>query len=210
VALSQRAVLHLLEGDFAAATSLIDEAETISKATGIQRVLAVRVALAAFGGQEHQASELTEISTKDAARRGEGAGLTFLQWATAVLGNGLGRYEEALAAARQASEDPHELIFSTWAAAELIEAATRSGVPELAAGALDRLTDSTQASGSDWALGIEALSRALVSKGKVAEGLYRDALSRLARTRLRVPLARAHLLYGEWLRRENRRTDASE
>jgi DNA-binding CsgD family transcriptional regulator len=210
VALSQRAALHLLEGEFAAATSLIEEAETISKATGSQRLLAVRVALAAFRGREHQASELTELSTKDAARRGEGAGLTFLQWATAVLGNGLGRYEEALAAAQQAGEDQHELLFSTWAAAELVEAATRSGVPERAAGALHRLSESTRASGSDWALGIEARSRALVSEGDAAERLHREALSRLARTRLRVELARAHLLYGEWLRRENRRTHARE
>jgi DNA-binding CsgD family transcriptional regulator len=210
VALSQRAALHLLEGDFAAATSLIEEAETISKATGSQRLLAVRVALAAFRGREHQASELTETSTKDVARRGEGAGLTFLQWATAVLGNGLGRYEEALAAAQQAGEDQHELLFSTWAAAELVEAATRSGVPERAARALRRLSDSTRASGSDWALGIEARSRALVSERDAAERLYREALDRLARTRLRMELARTHLLYGEWLRRENRRTDARE
>jgi DNA-binding CsgD family transcriptional regulator len=210
VALSQRAALHLLEGDFAAATSLIEEAETISKATGSQRLLAVRVALAAFRGREHQASELTETSTKDVARRGEGAGLTFLQWATAVLGNGLGRYEEALAAAQQAGEDQHELLFSTWAAAELVEAATRSGVPERAARALRRLSGSTRASGSDWALGIEARSRALVSERDAAERLYREALDRLARTRLRMELARTHLLYGEWLRRENRRTDARE
>jgi DNA-binding CsgD family transcriptional regulator/tetratricopeptide (TPR) repeat protein len=210
VALSQRAALRLLEGDFAAATSLIEEAETISKAMGSQRLLAVRVALAALRGREGQASELTEISMKDVARRGEGAGLVFIEWATAVLRNGLGHYEEALAAAQRAGEDPHELVFSTWAAAELIEAATRSGVPERAADALERLSDSTRASGSDWALGIEARSRALTSEGEAAESLYREALSRLARTRLRMEVARAHLLYGEWLRRENRRTDARE
>ncbi|HMH94125.1 MAG TPA: LuxR C-terminal-related transcriptional regulator, partial [Streptosporangiaceae bacterium] len=210
VALSQRAALHLLEGDFAAAASLIEEAETISKATGSQRLLAVRVALAAFRGQEQQACELTEITTKDVAQRGEGAGLTFLQWATAVLGNGLARYEDAMNAAQRAAADPDELVFSTWAAAELVEAATRSGVPERAAGALERLSDSTRASGTDWALGMEAWSRALVSVGEAADSLYREALDRLARTRLRVLLARAHLLYGEWLRRENRRTDARE
>jgi DNA-binding CsgD family transcriptional regulator len=210
VALSQRAALHILEGDFAAATSLIEEAETISKATGSQRLLAVRVALAAFRGRESQASELAEVSAKDAAGRGEGAGLTFLQWATAVLYNGLGRYEEALAAARLAGDDQHELLFSTWAAAEVVEAATRSGVPERAVSALRRLSDSTQASGSDWALGIEARSRALSSDGEAAERLYREALGRLACTRLRMELGRAHLLYGEWLRRQNRRIDARE
>jgi DNA-binding CsgD family transcriptional regulator len=210
VALSQRAALHLLEGEFAAATSLIEEAETITKATGSQRLLAVQVALAAFRGRESQACELAELSAKDAARRGEGVGLTFLQWATAVLYNGLGRYEEALAAAQQAGGDPHELLFSTWAAAEVVEAATRSGAPERAISALQRLSDSTQASGSDWALGIEARSRALVSDGEAAERLYREALGHLARTRLRMELGRSHLLYGEWLRRQNRRIDARE
>jgi DNA-binding CsgD family transcriptional regulator len=210
VALSQRAALHLLQGDFAAATSLIEEAETITKATGTQRLLAVQVALAAFRGRESQACELTEISTKDAARRGEGAGLTFVAWATAVLYNGLGRFEEALTAAQRAGDDRHELLFSTWAAAEMVEAATRSGVPERAVSALQRLSDSTRASGSDWALGIEARSRALVSDGEAAERLYREALGRLARTRLRVELARTRLLYGEWLRLQNRRVDARE
>jgi DNA-binding CsgD family transcriptional regulator len=210
VALSQRAALHLLEGEFAAATSLIEEAETISKATGSQRLLAVRVALAAFRGRERQAAQLTEISTKDVARRGEGAGLTFVQWATAVLGNGLGRYEDAMEAARRAAGDPDELVFSVWAAAELVEAAARSGVPGRAAGALERLCESTRASGSGWALGVEARSRALVSAGDAAEGLYREAVSRLGGTRLRVELARAHLVYGEWLRRESRRADARE
>ena len=210
VALSQRALMHLFEGDFTAAMSRIEEAETISNAMGSQRLLAVRVALAAFRGQESQASELAEISTKDVVRRGEGVGLTFLQWATAMLDNGLGRYQDGLAAAQQASEDLDELVFSMWAAAELIEAATRSGVPGRAADALQRLSDSTRASGTDWALGIEARSRALLSEGEVAEQLYHEALGRLARTRLRVELARAHLLYGEWLRRENRRIDARE
>jgi DNA-binding CsgD family transcriptional regulator/tetratricopeptide (TPR) repeat protein len=208
VALSQRGALHLLEGDFGAATSLIEEAETINKATGSQRLLAVQVALAAFRGRESQVSELTETSTKDAERRGEGAGLTFLSWAAAVLYNSLGRYEEALAAAQQAGDDQHELLFSTWAAAEMVEAATRSGVPEQALSALHRLAESTGASGTDWALGIEARSRALVSDDVAAERLYREALVRLARARLRMELGRAHLLYGEWLRRQSRRVDA--
>jgi DNA-binding CsgD family transcriptional regulator len=136
--------------------------------------------------------------------------MAFIQWATALLYNGLARYEDALRAAQRASENPNELVFSLWAAVELIEAATRSGLPEQAADALERVSDSTQASGSDWALGIEARSRALLSDGKTAEHLYREALDRLSRTRIRWALARAHLLYGEWLRRENRRTDARE
>jgi DNA-binding CsgD family transcriptional regulator len=143
-------------------------------------------------------------------RRGEGVAPTLLQWAKAVLYNGLGRYQDALAAAQRAGEDAHELVFSTWAAAELIEAAVRSGIPERAAGALERLSDSARASGTDWALGVEACARALLSEGQTADRLYRDAVDRLGRTRLRVELARAHLLYGEWLRRQNRRVDARE
>jgi DNA-binding CsgD family transcriptional regulator len=127
-----------------------------------------------------------------------------------VLCNGLGRYEEALAAAQRASEDSHADLFANWAAAELIEAAARSAVPERAEGALQWLAESARASGTDWALGIAARSRALVSDGDAAEGLYRTAVDRLGRTRLRVELGRACLVYGEWLRRENRRTDARE
>jgi DNA-binding CsgD family transcriptional regulator len=127
-----------------------------------------------------------------------------------VLYNGLGRYVEALAAAQQASAHPQELLFSTWGLVELIEAAARSGKPEPAAVALRRLSDKTRASGTDWALGIEARSRALLSGNEAAERLYREAVERLARTRVHVELARAHLLYGEWLRRERRRLDARE
>jgi DNA-binding CsgD family transcriptional regulator len=133
-----------------------------------------------------------------------------MQWATAVLGNGLGRYEDALAAAEQAAEDAQAMGFSSGALSELIEAATRGGKREPAAAALVRLSAMTRASGSDWALGIEARSRALVSDGPAAERLYRAAIDRLGRTRVRVELARAHLIYGEWLRRERRRLDARE
>jgi DNA-binding CsgD family transcriptional regulator len=209
-ALAQRTGLYLYQGDFAAAAALIDEASAITEATGSQLPPYASLGLAAFRGREFQASELIEKSTKDPVRRGEGRELNFVQWATAVLGNGLGRYQDALAAAQQTSDDPCEQVFSTWAAVELIEAATRSGVPGQAAGALERLSDSARASGSDWALGVEACARALLSEGETAERRYREGIDRLARTRVRVPLARAHLLYGEWLRRENRRLDARE
>ncbi len=210
IALAQRTGLHLYQGDFAAAAALIDEATAITEATGSQLPPYAALGLAAFRGQERQASELIETSTKDTVRRGEGRGLNFVQWGIAVLGNGLGRYQDALAAAQQTGEDPLEQVFSTWAVAELIEAATRSGAPERAAEALQWLSAAALASGTDWALGVEARSRALVSDGENAETLYREALERLGRTRLRVELGRAHLLYGEWLRRENRRTDARE
>ncbi len=193
-ALAQRTGLHLYQGDFAAAAALIDEASAISEATGSQLPPYAPLGLAAFRGRELQAFELIETSTKDTVRRGEGRGLNFVQWATAVLGNGLGRYQHALAAAQQTGDAPHEQVFSTWAAAELIEAATRSGLPGHAAGALERLSDSTRASGTDWALGVEACARALLSEGETAERRYREGIDRLARTRVRVPLARAHLL----------------
>jgi hypothetical protein len=143
-------------------------------------------------------------------RRGEGVGLTFIHFVTALLYNGLGRYPDALAAAQQAGDDPHERLFSMWAAVELIEGAARSGHREQAADALERLSEATRASGTDWALGVEACARALLSGGAGAERLYREAIDRLARTRIRMSLARAHLLFGEWLRRECRRIDARE
>jgi DNA-binding CsgD family transcriptional regulator len=212
IALSQRAAMHLFEGDFAAAASVIEEARAITEATGTELPPYAPLALAAFRGRERQSSELIETSTRDLVRRGEGAGLTFIQWATAVLNNGLGRYEVALAAAKRAGEDPYELLFPTWATIELVEAGVRSGTRELAAAALERLSDGTRASGSEWALGIEACARALLSEaeGETAEPLYWEALERLGRTRVRMALARAHLLYGEWLRSERRRTDARE
>ena len=210
MALSQRAGLHLFEGDFAAAASLIEEAGAITEARGSQLPPYAPLGLAAFRGRDLEASELVKVSTKEMVRRGEGVGLTFIHFVTAVLYNGLGRYQDALAAARRAGEDPHEQLFSTWGAVELIEAAARSGVPEQAAGTLERLSNSTRASGSDWALGIQAGAQALLSDGEDAERLYREAIDRLARTRVRWSLARAHLLYGEWLRRERRRTDARE
>jgi DNA-binding CsgD family transcriptional regulator len=210
IALSQRAGLHLYEGDFAAAASLIEEAAMVTEVTGCELRPYACLALAAFRGQEHQIAELNQTGIADLVRQDERVGLVFIQWATALLYNGLSRYEDALVAARQASDNPDELVFPLWAAVELVEAAARSGVPEQAADALERISDSTRASGSDWALGVEACARALLSEGEGAERLYRKALERLGRTRVRMALARAHLLYGEWLRRENRRTDARE
>jgi DNA-binding CsgD family transcriptional regulator len=143
-----------------------------------------------------------------ACRQGQRPALR--HWAAAVLSNSLGHHDEALAAAEQGSGCPDELGLATWSMVELIEAAARSGCPERAANALRRLSKATGASGTDWALGIEAGSRALLSDGESAERLYREAIERLGRTRVRSELARMHLLYREWLRRENRRVDARE
>jgi DNA-binding CsgD family transcriptional regulator len=210
IALNQRAGLYLHQGDFAAAASLADEAAAITEATGSQLPLYAPLGLAAFRGQEQQASRLIATGTKDLARREAGVGPTLLYWATAVLDNGLGRYQDALAAAQRAVEDEYELVFSTWATVELIEAAARSGVPGHAAAALERLSVVARASGTDWALGTEACARAVLSGGETAERLYREGLGHFGRTRIRMALARAHLLYGEWLRREGRRADARE
>jgi DNA-binding CsgD family transcriptional regulator/tetratricopeptide (TPR) repeat protein len=210
IALNTRVGVGLNAGELTAAASLVDEVEMIIEATGSQIVPYGAVGLAAWRGREAEAAELFEASMKEVLRRGEGVGLTAIAWARAQLYNSLGRYAEALAAAEQASEHPEELLFSTWGLVELIEAAARSGKRQRAADALERLTESTRACGTDWALGVETRSQALLSDGEVAERLYREAIDRLERTRVRGALARAHLLYGEWLRREHRRTDARQ
>ena len=210
VALRLGAGIQLLAGEFAAAASIAAEAEAVARATGNPAGPYSRLMLAAWRGQEAETGQLIAVATPQMVARGEGQWLTAAHWATAVLSNGLCRYDEALAAAEQGSEYPDELGLAAWPAVELIEAAARTGQPERGFGALGRLAEAARAAGTDWALGIEARSRALLSDGASAERLYREAIERLSRTRVRVELARAHLLYGEWLRRENRRVDARE
>ena len=210
LALRLGAGIKLLAGEFAAAASIAAEAEAVARATGNPVAPYSRLILAAWKGQEAETSQLVAATTTQMVARGEGHWLTAAHWATAVLSNGLCRYDEALASAEQGSEYPDELGLAAWPAVELIEAAARTGQPERGMSALDRLSEVTHAAGTDWALGIEARSRALLSDGASAEGLYREAIERLGRTRVRVELARAHLLYGEWLRRESRRIDARE
>jgi DNA-binding CsgD family transcriptional regulator len=207
VALNSLAGANLFAGDFAAAVAQVEEAEAVTEVTGNRLAPYGRLLLAAGQGREAAASELIESSMEEVVRRGEGLGLTAIKWAAALFYNGLGRYADALAAAREASEHPRDMARVL---PELIEAATRSGNPEDAADALKRLSETTRAGGSDWGLGIEARSGALVSEGEAAERLYREAIDRLGRTRMRVELARAHLLYGESLRRQRRRLDARE
>jgi DNA-binding CsgD family transcriptional regulator len=197
-------------GEFAAAEALGEEARGVSLAIANPDVSISSLFLAGWRGRQAEAFELIQASDRDAAARGEGRRIGAGRYATAVLYNGLGRYQLALDAAQRALEYPLELATSRWALPEQIEAAARSGQPEPAALALRQLSESTRASGTDWAVGIEARSRALLSEGEVADGLYRDAIDRLRRTRVRSDLARAHLLYGEWLRRENRRLDARQ
>ncbi len=195
-------------GDFAAAAALVTEADAVCEATGSPAAPFTAMMLAALRGHQAEAASLIETTIAEATAGGQGIAVAYAHWAAAIVANGLGRYEEALAAASAASEDTSTAYVSMWALPELIEAAARGGNTDLARQALDRLAGHTQAGGTDFGLGIQARSRALVSEGRAAEDLYREAIDRLGRTRLRPELARAHLLYGEWLRREHRRVDA--
>jgi DNA-binding CsgD family transcriptional regulator len=208
-ALTYLACIRIHEGKFADASVMIDEAYAITKATGNAPLIYPSLFLAAWRGEETAALGVIQGGIEDARARGWGRAIRFAHYATSVLYNGLGRYEEALAAAQRARAHD-DLGVLAWAHIELVEAGVRSDHLELACDALRRLEERSHANGSDWALGIEARSRALLSKGEVAERLYREAIERLSRTRIRLELARARLHYGEWLRRERRRRDARE
>ena len=208
IALNSRMGLHFLAGEFAEAAALVDEVSTVNEVMGNPLPPYGALALAAWQGRPEIVSGLTRSTVAEAAARGEGMGLSIVDYSSAVLHNGLGNYQEALRAAEQGAGYPDELGFSTWSLVELVEAAARSGHPDGAADAFELLTRTTRASGTDWALGIESRSHAQVSRGEAAEGYYVEAVERLGRTRVRVEYARAQLLYGEWLRRENRRREA--
>ena len=210
VALDDRIHVDLFAGRIAVAMSLAAEAAAVVEATGSRISLRGPIALANWRGEEAEARTLIEAQRQDVMSRGEGLWLAHTDWGSAVRYNGLGRYDDALAAAERAAEDPRGLGTPTWVLADLIEAAVRSGKPERAAGPLERLAEIAEANGTDWALGFLARSRALLAERHAAEPLYRAGIERLDRTRIRVALARTVLVYGEWLRRENRRVDARE
>jgi DNA-binding CsgD family transcriptional regulator len=197
-------------GDFAGAAALVAESAGVAAATGNRIAPFTLLRLRALQGREAEVASLVTGAIELAAAGGQGMSASWAHWAAAVLYNGLVRYEEAASAAWHAASDTLSPTLSMWALPELVEAAVRSGAAELAQDALGRLAESTQPCGTDLGLGIEARSRALLSDGTVADGLYREAIDRLGRTRLRPELARAQLLYGEWLRREGRRIDARE
>ena len=206
--LTASAILVAWWGDFASAEAAIVEADTVTKATETRIAPYGAMLLAALRGREAEASPLIEATIKDAIAGGQGIGVQYARWVAAILFNGLGRYEEALAAAEEAAEATPELFVPAWALPELIEASVRSAKTDIGVGGLERLAEATAPAATDWARGIEARSRALLSEGDAADALYHEAIDRLGRARLRPELARAHLLYGEWLRREGRRAEA--
>jgi DNA-binding CsgD family transcriptional regulator len=207
VALGHRGQMHVFAGELTLAASLQEAVEEATDLTGSTLGPYHEVALVAMRGRESEMRQFIDAARSEVVRRGEGAGLMFMDWAESVLYNGLGRYAEALGAARRVV-DHTELVAVNWAMPELIEAAVRVGDLGLAGETDRRLLERSRASGTDWALGIAARSHALLEDDAHADQLYNEAIERLARTRVAVDLARAHLLYGEWLRRQRRRLDA--
>jgi DNA-binding CsgD family transcriptional regulator len=197
------------DGNFPAANSLMAEADAVIEATGTQLAPYTETAVAALRGRKAEALPLIEAMMQ-AAESGQGLAATTAQWAAAILYNGLGRYEDARRAAHNATSHPLDLFVAPWALPELIEASARTGATDAACEALERLTATARPVGTDVGLGILARSEALLSEGEAARDLYEEAVERLARTQRQSDLARAHLLYGEWLRRENRRGDARD
>ena len=207
IALNGRGLYAAWCGDREATAAIIAEYEAVNDATGIGWYASNSVLQAAYQGRQ-EALAYMAASAKDSVKGGMGHGLQLATWTRAILCNGLGRYADALVAAHDACEMGIP-ITTGWALPDLIEAAVRSGQPETAREAMKQLSTHT-IDGADWAAGIEARSRALVTEGEGAEPWYTEAVQRLSRTPLRTELARARLLYGEWLRRERRRVDARE
>jgi DNA-binding CsgD family transcriptional regulator len=209
VALNFVAGTHLFAGELASAALMIEEDRLVAEATGNAPIGLTQMMLAAWRGEEARASELIDATVREAKGRGLGRFVSLASYASSVLDNSLGRHEAARDAAWRAFE-PDQPGFGHLGVAELAEAASRTGDVALVSAALEWLSERTRVTPSDWALGIEARIRALLGEGDVAESLFRESIERLGRTRVRVELARTHLLYGEWLRRENRRVDARE
>jgi DNA-binding CsgD family transcriptional regulator len=208
--LSALALDKVWNGDLTGARLLIAESDIVAAATGSQLPPFAALRLLSMEGREADALELIAATIEQGTARGQGLAVRVAQWAAAVLCNGLGRYDEAAAAARQVTANDIDPYPSMWALPELVEAAARVGENDVARNALDRLAEMTQPAGTDWGLGTEARSRAVLSDGENADLLYREAIERFGRTGLRPELARGHLLYGEWLRREARRSGARE
>jgi DNA-binding CsgD family transcriptional regulator len=210
LALNSRTFVLVLGGDLAAAATLAEETEAVTAAIRSNLAPYGELALVALRGERAAANELIKRTVDEVTQRGEGIGITIAEWAGAVVNNGLGDYDQALSAATRATEYEPDLRMLAWPLVELVEAGARAGNTEVAEAAYRRLSVMTSASGTEWGLGLEARSHALLDEGDTAEELYREAITRLGRTRQRTDLARAHLMYGEWLRRQRRRTDSRE
>ena len=210
VALTDRVLVELFSGRIEVAMSLAAESDAVVEAIGTHVTLRTSIVLANWRGRDAEAVALIEARRQDVLRRGEGLWLAANDWGSAIRYNGLGRYADALDAAERAAEAARGLGPSMLLLAELIEAAVRGGQAERATGPLARLAEMAAAAGTDWALGIHARAAAMLAGAEAAERLYQEAIERLSRVRTRATLARAHLLYGEWLRREHRRVNARE
>lgn len=213
LALSTRAMLLTFVGDLTAVSVLVEEQHTVTEATGSNLAPYAAMTLASIRGHQADAEALISRTVAEAPQRGEGISIAVAEWTKALLHNGLGNYAEALAAARRGLEQQEypSLRYpgvANWAAAEFVEAAVRSGMREEATQAMEWITEMTSASRTGWALGVETRCRALLADGEAAELLYRESIAHYGHSRVRAELARTHLLYGEWLRRGRRRTEA--
>ncbi len=208
LALNTQVIIHVFCGELQEAGPLVERAQVVNEATGAKVTPYGELALSALQGPSERARHAVAETVNEVMKRGEGIGLTVAHWATAIRAVSTGRYEEALAAARLATEDAVEFSVPKWALPDLVEAAVRVGELDEAARALECLSSMATASGTDWALGITSRARALVADDQSAEQYHLDAIDRLDKTILRLESARARLLYGEWLRRQNRRVEA--
>jgi DNA-binding CsgD family transcriptional regulator len=210
LALVSRTYVLLFIGDLAGAAALSSECQMVTEAIGSNMAPYGALGLAALRGDESETLALAELTKSDVSRRGEGVGITYAEWAAAALHNGLGQYDKALVAAERAADYEADLCSTIWPVVEVIEAATRCGVDDVARFAYDRLAEMTKVCTTDWAAGLQARCLALLALDNQAEEHYLESIGRLGRTQIRTDLARAHLVYGEWLRRRRRMTDSRE
>ena len=208
--LNGQAMLSAWSGDLEAAAALVAEGDAFKQATGIQIAPYGALLLNAYQGRIAEGTALVAATIENSVLRGDGAGVDLARWTAAILYNSVGRYEEAMAMASPASKKTPSHYVSTWMLPERIEAAVRCGEHEVAAGALQEFLDGAHPGESDWGLGLAARSRAMLTEGNPAESLYRESVDRLSRTQLLTEVARAHLVFGEWLRRQKRRAEARE
>jgi DNA-binding CsgD family transcriptional regulator len=210
VALDDRVHVDLFRGRMAVATARAAEADALVEATGSHVTVRGVIALANWRGHDTEALALIEKRRKDVMRSGEGLWLAATDWGSSVRYNGLGRYDDALAAAERAAANPRGMGTPMWLLSDLIEAAVHAGKPERATGPLERLAEIAEVNGTEYSLGVLARSRALLSEGDEADRLFQEGIEHLDRTLIRVAYARTRLIYGEWLRRAGRRVDARE